>query len=157
LSFGQDGGVENALKRRVAAKLLLPLARAPAKHHDLRMSPAPYRPAPVLSQSAIKLRAGRALWVSRIGTLFCVAGLLSGCGKPATEADCEQIVTRVTELELKEAQVADPVQVRAQVEAAKRSFRDRALKECVGKRISKAELDCVAQATNAKQIVEECF
>jgi hypothetical protein len=79
------------------------------------------------------------------------------CGKPATEADCEQIVARVTELELKQANVSDPVQIQAQVDEAKRSFRERAQKECVGRRLSKDTLDCIAKATEAKQIVEECF
>jgi hypothetical protein len=89
--------------------------------------------------------------------LGCSLLLAAGCGKPATEADCEGIVARVTELELKRAQVSDPIQVQAQINDAKRSFRERALKDCVGKRLSKSALDCVAKATDAKQIVEDCF
>lgn len=83
--------------------------------------------------------------------------MLSGCGKPATEADCEHIVTRVTQLELQAAKIGDPVQIQAQIEDAKRSFKERALKECVGKRLGRGSLECVDKATTAKQLVEECF
>ncbi|HEX2878525.1 MAG TPA: hypothetical protein VHO25_03200, partial [Polyangiaceae bacterium] len=40
---------------------------------------------------------------------------LSGCGRPATVQDCEQIVARVTELELKQASITDPAIVQEQV------------------------------------------
>jgi hypothetical protein len=98
---------------------------------------------------------------TRCARLCCaLLGLLLGpsaCGKPATEADCEKIVTRVTELELKASNVSDPQQVQAQINEAQRSFKARALKDCVGRRLSQKTLRCVEDAKEARQITEECF
>jgi hypothetical protein len=86
-----------------------------------------------------------------------VALVLGGCGKPLTAQDCEQIVTRITELELKEAAVSDPSQISQQVAETQKTFRERALSECVGRRLPASSLECVKRATSARQIVEECF
>lgn len=84
------------------------------------------------------------------------AGLFSlGCGRPATEAECTEIVVRVTELELKArgASAADALDVQQTQDALRAST----LRDCVGKRISDDAMTCVRQATTAQQIVDECF
>jgi hypothetical protein len=90
-------------------------------------------------------------------TFAALSALLEGCGRPATDAECQEIVQRIAELELKQAHVTDPTEVRAQVQATQAAFQRRAMEQCVGKRITNDALKCVRNATTAEQIVEECF
>jgi hypothetical protein len=80
-----------------------------------------------------------------------------GCGRPATLEDCEKIIERVTVLELKAANISDPKEVDEYVAKTKNTFREAALTRCVGKRISQEVLDCIALATSADQVLEDCF
>lgn len=91
--------------------------------------------------------------------LIHVLGVLSalGCGKPATADECQRIVERITELELKEARIADDEVVKAQVAQTQVAFKERMLSDCVGQRISSGAIACVEQATTAREIVEVCF
>ncbi len=82
---------------------------------------------------------------------------LLGCGRPATEQDCERIVARVAELELQKAEVSDPAAVESQVQSAQSAFRQRMQMDCVGRRLRASSLECVEKATSASQIVSECF
>ncbi len=92
-----------------------------------------------------------------LGSSLIASVLSLSCGKPATAEDCERIVTRITELELKEANISEPGNVAQQIEETKQRFSETAQRDCIGRRISKRSLDCVESATSAKQIVEECF
>jgi hypothetical protein len=83
--------------------------------------------------------------------------LLTGCGRPATVQDCEQIVTRVTELELKQASITDPAVVQEQVANSKAAFQDQAMAQCVGKRVTSGFMDCIAHARTAEQLLKECL
>jgi hypothetical protein len=96
--------------------------------------------------------------LGRLGVVaLCAAALLAGCGHKATEADCERIVVRITELELAAAQVSDPTNVNQQIERTKQTFAESVQRDCVGRRISDGTMACVDEATDAKQLVEECF
>lgn len=88
------------------------------------------------------------------GLLLC-SGLLLACGRPATEKECDEIVTRIAELELRARGAAgsDADEVRATREALRKTT----LKECVGRRISDDAMTCVRTATTSAQIVDECF
>lgn len=91
-------------------------------------------------------------------TSIGLAGLLfGGCGKPLTLQDCERIVARITELELKAAAVSDQTEVESQVAQTKDTFKEQALTDCVGRRLPKSALRCVEEATTARQIIDECF
>lgn len=83
--------------------------------------------------------------------------LLTGCGRPATVQDCEQIVARVTELELKQASITDPAQVQEQIANSKAAFQDQTMAQCVGKRVTKGFMDCIARASTADQLLKECL
>ncbi|MBK7584582.1 MAG: hypothetical protein IPI67_30895 [Myxococcales bacterium] len=87
--------------------------------------------------------------------LACV--LVTGCGHPASEAECEEIVERVARLELEKKNGADKVSVEEEVVATKKSVRDSMLKECVGRRLTERAMACVRSAKSSKQVVEECF
>lgn len=79
------------------------------------------------------------------------------CGRPVTEAECEEIVGRIAELELESTQTVSGAELQAEVEATKRAFKDEAMRDCVGKRVTEDALACVRSATTASQIVQECF
>jgi hypothetical protein len=87
--------------------------------------------------------------------LFWLACLVLGCGRKATVDDCQQIVKRIVELELKS--VVTEQELGAEVTQAQQSFRDRALSDCVGRRITDKSLECVAKATDTATIIDDCF
>lgn len=87
--------------------------------------------------------------------LACLA--VAGCGRPATIADCEEIVARIAELELRGAKTADPSVIAKEVADTKVAFQAKAKQECVGKRITQRALECVRHAKTAEEIVRECL
>jgi len=80
----------------------------------------------------------------------------AGCGHPATERECEEIVERIAVLEL-EAIDAGRENVADEVKSAKESFRREMHKKCVGRRITNSAMECVRKATASRQIEDECF
>lgn len=92
--------------------------------------------------------------VARVGL---TAMALSACGRPATVQDCEQIVARIAELELKEVDISDQAEVKAQIEGAQAAFKDRLMTDCVGRRLRQSSIDCLNKAVSAESAVKECF
>lgn len=79
----------------------------------------------------------------------------TSCGRPATEKECNEIVVRIAELELKARGIdADRDEEVRQTQAA---LRKTTLSDCVGRRISDEAMTCVRSARSADQIVGECF
>lgn len=87
--------------------------------------------------------------------LFALA--VAGCGHPASEAECEEIVERVARLELEKKQAGSPESVQDEIEATKKSVRESMLKQCVGRRITTKAMQCVRTAKTSKEVVEDCF
>ena len=81
--------------------------------------------------------------------------LLAGCGRPATQQECEEIVVRVTELELKARGMAGSDA--REVQDTKEALRKTTLRDCVGKRMSDQAMACVRSAKTAQQLVSQCF
>lgn len=88
---------------------------------------------------------------------LCLVLLLTACGRPASEAECDEIVGRIAELELNESKGADPADVQKQVAETKRAFRDKTRAQCVGKRVTDYALRCVRNAKTAEEIVKKCL
>lgn len=88
--------------------------------------------------------------------LFAVAVTALGCGHPATERECEEIVERIAILELGGLDAGTSV-VADEVKNAKESFRKEMQRKCVGRRITNAAMECVRKATASRQIEDECF
>ena len=83
---------------------------------------------------------------------------LFGCGHPASEQECQEIVERVSRLELEKTGAGtDAKMIAQQVEATKKSLQTTTLKDCVGKRITGAAMQCVRTAKSSQQIVDDCF
>ena len=87
---------------------------------------------------------------------FLLAITLLGCGHPATERECEEIVERIAVLELGAADAGRDM-VADEVKNAKESFRKEMRKKCVGRRVTNAAMECVRKATASRQIEDECF
>ncbi len=78
-----------------------------------------------------------------------------GCGHPATDKECQEIVERIATLELEKA--AGTAAVGTQVDETKKALAPNTLKDCVGKRITEKAMQCVRSATSSAQIVDDCF
>lgn len=81
----------------------------------------------------------------------------TGCGRPATIADCDEIVAKIAELELRSAKASDPSLIAKEVADTKQAFQAKAKQECVGKRITERALRCVRNAKTAEEVVKECL
>lgn len=89
-----------------------------------------------------------------LGLLLLATGV-AACGRKATVEDCEQIVRRIAELEL--TGVVPQEELGSEVQQAQQSFRERALADCVGRRITERSLACVANAKTAAAVIDDCF
>lgn len=80
---------------------------------------------------------------------------LVGCGRKATREDCEAVVDRNVELQLKALGVTDPAVVGKRRDEMRASMRDD-IEKCVGKRVTDAMMTCVKSAETAETI-DECL
>jgi hypothetical protein len=99
--------------------------------------------------------------MARMRTVFSiVVGILVattvGCGHPASERECEQIVERIALLELERIDAGQSV-VAEEVKIAKESFRKEMRQKCIGRRVTNAAMECVRTAKTSRQIEDECF
>jgi len=88
--------------------------------------------------------------------VICLPLLLAGCGHPASERECEEIVARVATLELEQAHAATDT-VASEVKLAQEAFKKDMSRRCIGRRVTQAAMNCVRQAKSADQIEKECF
>lgn len=102
-------------------------------------------------------RHHRGLFASttRLGLWLALAVGALGCGRKATVDDCQQIVKRIVELELES--VVPEKELNSEVHEAQQTFRERALTDCVGRRISNKSLECVAKAKSTATIIDDCL
>ena len=85
-----------------------------------------------------------------------VASLAAGCWS-ATEHDCERIIDRIVELELKEQNITNPALVEQRKKETHANKRDELLGGCVGNRIGKSSMSCIENAETSKDITEKCL
>ncbi len=74
----------------------------------------------------------------------------------ATLADCQEILDRLVELELRERGFRDPVLLERRRQELRRVL-EPDLRECQGKPISSGALACVRAAPNPEQISHRCL
>lgn len=85
-----------------------------------------------------------------VGASLCVA-----CGRKATPEDCQAIVDRNVEIQMKQMSITDP----AAIEKKKTEMRtalEGDLRACVGRRVSDKMMECVRQAQKADEI-DQCI
>ena len=93
--------------------------------------------------------------VSACVMLAALLPLLAGCGRKATREDCEMVVDRNVELQLKALGVVEPSIV-AKRRIEMRASMDKDIKECGGKRVTDSMMACVKQAETAEKI-DKCL
>jgi hypothetical protein len=76
---------------------------------------------------------------------------IAGCGRRATQADCDLIFNRFVEIELRTMHVTDPVEVAKREQAMRVELKDD-LQKCPGKRITDSMLRCVQNAQTNDEI-----
>jgi hypothetical protein len=90
----------------------------------------------------------------RLGSLpltFAVVLASAGCGRPASESDCQLILDRYVEVQMGEMKILDA----GAVEKTKESIREQLqgeLKGCVGRRITDGLLTCVKNASTPREV-----
>lgn len=91
-------------------------------------------------------------------TIGLSLGVLAlGCGRPATEEDCREILRKSAELELVARLDNDRAAVDKELEAIENAMRPAMMERCVGKRISDGALKCVRSAKTADEIISVCL
>ncbi len=84
-----------------------------------------------------------------------VALLPGGCGRRATEADCQLIVNKSFELELQESNDTDMQAIRKR-EADVRTELDEKVAECERRRVTQKTITCVRSAKTTGEI-DKCL
>jgi len=97
------------------------------------------------------MRSSRLLVVAALVSLGVVLG---GCGRRATEADCQLIVDKSVELQMKEMEKTDPVAIQKRQDALRHELEPE-MKECVGRRITDKMMACVRAAQQSADL-ETC-
>src|SRR5271155_3899888 len=97
------------------------------------------------------MRSSRLLVVAALASLGVVLG---GCGRRATEADCQLIVDKSVELQMKEMEKTDPVAIQKRQDALRHELEPE-MKECVGRRITDKMMACVRAAQQSADL-ETC-
>lgn len=80
--------------------------------------------------------------------------LLAGCGRKATEADCQIIVDQTVAVKLKEKSITDPAAVTKMQAELREEVKGEVMDGCVGKRISDSALTCIKGAQTQEEIVK---
>lgn len=80
---------------------------------------------------------------------------LAGCGRKATREDCELVVDRNVELQLKQLGVVDPSTVGKRKDEMRASMKDD-IDKCIGKRVTDGMMQCVKSAESAERI-DKCL
>ncbi len=78
-----------------------------------------------------------------------------GCGHRASQNDCEFILNRNVEVQMKAMHITDPVAIDKRKQEIQSSLKAE-LVGCVGKRITDAMMACVARAQSAEDI-DDCM
>ncbi|MEZ4300295.1 MAG: hypothetical protein R3B70_35445 [Polyangiaceae bacterium] len=95
----------------------------------------------------VAVRAISSLAFGAIGALALGA---AGCGHPATVEECNILIDKSAELELRSQNVNDPAIIEERTKAVQAARGDDLRKKCVGKRITQDALACVQQATSPR-------
>jgi hypothetical protein len=85
-----------------------------------------------------------------------------GCGHPATPQECQAIVDRLVELELKEQHVSDPAEIarrrRTSLGAGDSGGTPADIvKDCLGRHLTDRAMACVRSAQTPAEVSERCL
>jgi hypothetical protein len=97
-------------------------------------------------------KASRVAFVG-LGALLALASG-PGCGRRATDADCQLIVDRSVELQMKDMKDTDPASIE-KTQAQLRSELADQIRDCVGRRVTDSMMSCVQKAQTSAEL-EAC-
>lgn len=93
--------------------------------------------------------------VVALAATVLLIGCLSGCGRRATELDCQLIVDKSVELQLRESNQTSPQAIQKREEQVRAELQDE-IKACEGRRVTERTLACV-QAAPSTQELDKCL
>jgi hypothetical protein len=94
--------------------------------------------------------------VLQFGLAASLTGLVLGCGRPATEKECRDILRTAALLELKE-RLGNEQLIEEELKGIESSMEGAMMEKCVGKRITEDKLTCIRGAKTSDQLFGECF
>jgi hypothetical protein len=116
----------------------------------------------VLRTSQNVLRRGPAvrespIWstVVALAAAALLAALLSACGRHATELDCQLIVDKSVELQLRETNQTSAEAIEKREEQVRAELQDE-IKSCEGRRVTEKTLACVHAASTTLEL-DKCL
>jgi hypothetical protein len=93
--------------------------------------------------------------IAAFAALAALALSLTGCGRKATREDCEAVVDRNVELQLKALGVTDGATIGKRRDEMRASMRED-IDKCVGKRVTDGMMACVKLAETTEKI-DKCL
>jgi chorismate mutase len=85
--------------------------------------------------------------------LVFAALVMIGCGRHATQADCETILDRMVVVKLKQKNITDPESVQ-KMQGDLRKDAESDFPSCVGRRITDSAMACIKKADTQEAIVK---
>jgi hypothetical protein len=80
------------------------------------------------------------------------ASILTGCGHPASVAECEELLARSAEIELRAQNITDPKVIAERTAAFRQARGQELLGHCAGKRITSRAMECVRKAVTVDEV-----
>ena len=131
------------------------VVRPPSLRWTMNSARNPYFSAAFSRSIFLVVRGVRALGVAGVG--LAAATPLAGCGHKATAADCQLIVDRNVEVEMKKLNITDPTAIAKRKDEEKNDPKTKSdLNGCIGKRITDAMMSCVVNAQTGDEI-DQCI
>ena len=94
---------------------------------------------------------------SRFALASAAVVALAGCGHPATREECDQIIDKVVELELRGQNINDPAVVAQRKVETRNKLGAELLKKCEGRKMTDGTMACVKSATSYDDIENRCL
>jgi hypothetical protein len=92
---------------------------------------------------------------TRAAAAAVAIAVLSGCGRRATHADCELIVEKSVELQLRELSATSASDVQKRVAQVRAALQDD-IASCEGRRVTEHTLACVQAAKETREL-DQCL
>jgi hypothetical protein len=90
-----------------------------------------------------------------LAALAVTAALCAACGRRATPADCQLIVDKSVELQMKAMSETDPAIIRDRETHIRGELQDE-LKQCEARRVTDKTMACVSAATSSTEL-DKCL
>jgi hypothetical protein len=82
---------------------------------------------------------------------------LAGCGHPATREECDLILDKIVELELRGQNVTDPAVIAQRKDDTRKAKGEELMQKCLGRKVTDARMACVKNAISYDQIENQCL